>query len=470
MPAHNSDRTGEDVAQQPSLALQPTVTLGLLVLIVIVSLLMPVSSSQPLGAQTTVPPSEETLEAQEYAELVQQDRDAVQDRIDAIEADIADAQARLKTAEQRVSDAEAAVAAAEVEVLAAEELVATAKVSVREYAIEAYIQPPDSATIAIWSIENADDAAFAREMLRIISDDRAKVVDELTAARVVADEKRALATENAELAAKAVEAVATEQQGLTDAREEQDALARDLDDRLDAALAEAEALAELDAELAEQLRLEELALRSAGPSTPGPEVAGVTVAAPAPAQSATPPQQNGGTSPAPTNPPTAPPTTARPSPTTVRPPATTTTRPPATTTTIPSGTGSWADMRNVQGIWVHYSIATNLNNMLNAARSAGHHLGGSGFRDPERQIQLRRQNCGPTYYDIWERPASQCNPPTARPGRSMHERGLAVDLTIGGFTIKSRSHPAFIWLNANAARYGFYNLPSEPWHWSINGN
>ncbi|WNG61464.1 M15 family metallopeptidase [Archangium gephyra] len=28
----------------------------------------------------------------------------------------------------------------------------------------------------------------------------------------------------------------------------------------------------------------------------------------------------------------------------------------------------------------------------------------------------------------------------------------------------------FVWLKANAARYGFINLPSEPWHWSTNGN
>ena len=29
--------------------------------------------------------------------------------------------------------------------------------------------------------------------------------------------------------------------------------------------------------------------------------------------------------------------------------------------------------------------------------------------------------------------------------------------------------PAFVWLTANAARFGFFNLPSEPWHWSVNG-
>jgi D-alanyl-D-alanine carboxypeptidase len=51
----------------------------------------------------------------------------------------------------------------------------------------------------------------------------------------------------------------------------------------------------------------------------------------------------------------------------------------------------------------------------------------------------------------------------------MHERGLAIDFTHGGRIISSRGSAAFQWLNANASRYGFYNLPSEPWHWSVNG-
>ena len=52
----------------------------------------------------------------------------------------------------------------------------------------------------------------------------------------------------------------------------------------------------------------------------------------------------------------------------------------------------------------------------------------------------------------------------------MHERGLAIDFTNGGRLITSRSNAAFRWLASNAARFGLYNLPEEPWHWSTNGN
>ncbi|MBZ4398157.1 M15 family metallopeptidase [Myxococcus sp. AS-1-15] len=49
----------------------------------------------------------------------------------------------------------------------------------------------------------------------------------------------------------------------------------------------------------------------------------------------------------------------------------------------------------------------------------------------------------------------------ARPGRSNHQRGLAVDLVIG-----KRTSKRYQWLQANACRFGFRRtVPSEPWHW-----
>ena len=67
-------------------------------------------------------------------------------------------------------------------------------------------------------------------------------------------------------------------------------------------------------------------------------------------------------------------------------------------------------------------------------------------------------------------PPFLCTPPTAIPGSSLHEQGLAIDFTWGSRSIITRDNPAFQWLAANAARFGFYNLPSEPWHWSVSGN
>ncbi len=129
-----------------------------------------------------------------------------------------------------------------------------------------------------------------------------------------------------------------------------------------------------------------------------------------------------------------------------------------------------SDVVTVQGIQVHESIAGTVGQLLDAARADGISLGGWGYRSNVRQIELRQAHCGTSDYAVWDMPASACSPPTARPGQSMHERGLAIDFTYNGGSITTRSNPGFQWLAANAGRFGFVNLPSEPWHWSTNGN
>jgi D-alanyl-D-alanine carboxypeptidase len=124
-----------------------------------------------------------------------------------------------------------------------------------------------------------------------------------------------------------------------------------------------------------------------------------------------------------------------------------------------------ADTTTVNGITVHKSVAFTFRRMLADAKAAGIVLSGGGFRTRQRQIELRKSNGCP---DVWSAPASSCRVPTAIPGRSLHELGLAVDITSGGSSLTSGS-AGFRWLSANAAKYGYVNLPSEPWHWSITG-
>jgi len=125
------------------------------------------------------------------------------------------------------------------------------------------------------------------------------------------------------------------------------------------------------------------------------------------------------------------------------------------------------DIVSVRGIQVHKSIAAQLAAMLAASDAAGITLTGGGYRSAAAQIQIRRNNGCP---DVYRSPASACSPPTARPGQSMHEQGLAIDFQCNGALIRSRNGPCWSWLVANAARFGFRNLPAEPWHWSTNGN
>jgi hypothetical protein len=135
-----------------------------------------------------------------------------------------------------------------------------------------------------------------------------------------------------------------------------------------------------------------------------------------------------------------------------------------------NGTGETITVRSTCGgsITVDQSIGSNLEAMMNKACDAGVVLNGGGWRSAASQIELRRKHCGPTNYDIYERPSRDCKPPTATPGNSMHERGLAIDFAQNGNAL-TRATSGFRWLAVNARAFGFYNLPVEPWHWSTNG-
>jgi hypothetical protein len=129
----------------------------------------------------------------------------------------------------------------------------------------------------------------------------------------------------------------------------------------------------------------------------------------------------------------------------------------------------------VHGVTVNAFIATNIDQMIQAAAAARIKMTGGGFRTLQDQIDVRRNNCGSSHYNIYDEDAGKCHPPAARPKYSNHEMGLAVDWSACGGAkcspslIGSRSDSGYIWMNANASKFGFKNLPSEPWHWSVDG-
>ena len=119
------------------------------------------------------------------------------------------------------------------------------------------------------------------------------------------------------------------------------------------------------------------------------------------------------------------------------------------------------DMVEAQGFWVHRDVKTDVVSMIQDARADGVNLSGYSYRSPQRTAELRVINGCP---DVYNSSPSSCRIPTARPGQSMHERGLAID-----FRSCWRGSACFTWLSNNASRYGYTNLPSESWHWSTNG-
>jgi hypothetical protein len=311
-------------------------------------------------------------------------------------------------------------------------------------AVDAYVNPPLEDYLDRLKAETATIAAQKEALLEVGAIRASDLVDELRAVKHEHERQRSRADQAREEAIRRQGESERRLSELSSARQQQQEFAGQVELRLSAKLAEADALAAVDADLAAQITAQQMVLaeqlRQLAPPPPPPD----EPSSPGPSPS-----------PPPGGPPTAPP-----------PPPAGSPAPPSPPPTAPAP----VPLTTVRGITVHTSIAGQLDAMLGAAAASGIVLAGSGYRDINRQIQLRRQNCGTSDYAIWQMPASQCSPPTAIPGQSMHERGLAVDFTWNGTAITSRSSPAFVWLAANAARYGFYNLPSEPWHWSTTGS
>lgn len=363
--------------------------------------------------------------------------------LDGIDAELAAQEDLVAEAEAASAAAADAVRGAESDLRVAQRDVAVLEEAIREMAVASFVHPPSVDLVESLSALSLSDAILQKTYLDARAKRDVRLLDLLSAAEVQAEQR----TQELAVAAEAADAAVVAAEGaLASLRQEQSrqrSFAADLQDRIDSRLAEAAVLADLDADLAAQIAAEQAALieRIPPPPTPTPIVA----AAAAPATE-------------------TPDTT-----TSTRPGSPSTTAPPTTTPPPPPSSANTPPLRTVQGVTVHADIADDVDALLTAAKSAGINLSGWGYRSTERQIELRRANCGPTYYDIWVRPASSCSPPTAVPGRSLHEQGRAIDFTEDGRVINSRSSTGFQWMSANASSYGLFNLPSEPWHWSTSG-
>jgi peptidoglycan hydrolase CwlO-like protein len=374
---------------------------------------------------------------------VRSDRAQVDDELDALRATDAEVTAALSSLEgqvrQRRSEAAAAEASfeqaseaqaqSERDLAQKEEELADLRRQMRTVAVEAYVHPRgDDWLEAVSHSESLNDTVKANSMLEARSGSLDDLEDQFQAAQTELERARDRAIEARAAADSARQRADARLADVESARASQAQLAADVNQRIDSKLAEAASLEAVDASLSAQIVSQQQQVAEALPQSDDDGGSGGGGG-------------GGGGSSAPSRPSGPPPTI----------------------------TGS-GEIVSVGGIRVHQSIAGNVSGLLAAASAAGFNLGGVGYRDSSAQIATRRANCGTSDYAIYHMPSSQCRPPTAPPGTSQHERGLAIDFTANGSLINSRSNPAFQWLAANAGSYGLRNLPSEPWHWSTNGN
>ncbi len=378
------------------------------VLAVVLALGATPASAQSDGPSTTQP--EQRARAEAEVDLTRASQAQVLAEIERLRSQVDVQRAAADAARGRAEAAAAQAAEAQERADVAAGNAARNRDQFRSYVTESFIRPPSQELLALLALSSVRDDSHVVGMVRSVAEGRQRRVEAFAAeqrsaesTRDAADRARAAAESERDAADRARTDL---EQGIRD----QQALSAALEDRLERQLAEVEALRELDEQAARELAEAEAAARAAATA------AGVS--------------PGGSSSPVAAGP--------------------------------PVGTG---EITVVRGIPIHRSIAGNLEALLAAAAADGVPLSGSGYRSSDRQVQLRRAHCGSTPFDIYEKPSSQCSPPTARPGRSMHERGLAVDFR----NCSVRSTACYRWLAANASRFGFLNLPSEPWHWSVNG-
>jgi LAS superfamily LD-carboxypeptidase LdcB len=379
---------------------------------------------------------------------------------DVLRADSADVAASLGEVSAEVQAQVAAVTAArraettaQAELAAAEEAVAETQASIDalsvlsdEVVIESFINPPAESAIDTLSAESLVDATVKQSILTNQSNSNAQVLTDLQEAQAELTTRKEA---EAEAAATAEEKAAESEAALADLiadQSEETLFVLAVQDRLAGRLAEADALADIDPAAAEALRAREgelaaqigaiVTAREQRAAQAALEQAMAEAAAQAAAERAESSSSSSGGG-----------------------------------VSIGAASGNLSTVACPSGgsITVDSSLAGNLQSMLDDAAADGINLCGGGYRDPAEQIALREANCGSSNYAIYEAPSSACSPPTARPGTSNHEQGLAIDFTCDGGGALSSSSSCFTWLKANAASYGLYNLPSEPWHWSNDG-
>jgi len=353
--------------------------------------------------------------------------------LDALSSQVSAQQDRVEEAKRAVTQAESDKSAAEAAQAQTQSELDALRSRMKDSSVHAYVTMGSEDPMSGVGVDDVNDAVNKRAFLSVQANESSDVVEQFRSKQEDLELQRAAATAAADRAAKSKADVQSRLGDLNAAFAKQQAFSAQVDDRLNRALGEADALSGLDANLSSSITAKQVEIARAvaaqrAAAEARAKAAQVQLKAPSGSSSG---GGGGGGAPA----------------------------------TI---TGS-GEIVSVGGIRVHQSIAGNLQSLLNAASAAGISLSGGGYRDPAGQIAVRRNNCGSSQYAIYEAPASSCSPPTARPGTSMHERGLAIDFTQGGSTL-TRSSSAFAWLKANAAGFGFYNLPSEPWHWSTNGN
>src|SRR5262245_53955282 len=267
-----------------------------------------------------------------------------------IERNVARQRSELQAAQQAQAQGEADLAAATQAVADAQRQIDELNVQADRLVVDSFVNPPSDYALEPLRVGSMTDAAVVQAVLQMQGKRDADLLERLDQAHESLGAEQVKREDAAARAKEAQEAAARELADVEAALGQQQAFAADLEQRLNARLAEAESLRTIDAALSDRLAQEQAALAAqlAAAAQPPPQDVAPSQITPAPGGLAT--------------------------------------------VTCPGG-GS---------ITVAGSISGNVQALLNDAAGDGVTMCGGGYRDPQEQIELRRAHCGTSNYAIYE--------------------------------------------------------------------
>ena len=335
----------------------------------------------------------------------------IESALKALNANVQGTQAQLESAQNALAQANHDAEVARQGIDSATSSISSLRTTLAGLAVDSYVHPLGDTMLAVLNTTNISDAAQKRAFLTVVHQRDADVADQIKQAREDLTTQREAAQDAAARAESSRQAITAQLQKLHDAQSQQMQFEDKVQARLDAALSESAVLESQDKQLATEIARDQAALAAQLRARRG-----------------------GGRG---------------------------TALPPIGNINVVSAGGIYVNAQDSRTT----SVRSSMRRRPTACRS------------PDGAIATPSRADRAAAGALWLEPIRDLRDallpvltPTAPPGASMHERGLAIDFTYGGSTIGSHSSPGYKWLAAHASQYGLYNLPSEPWHWSTNGN
>ncbi len=216
------------------------------------------SASSPREQQQEV--RKKKAEAAAQVDALRASDGEVTQALNDLGSNVASAQAEMKDAQRAVADASARADRFDAQAGETQVRIDALRQQVAAAAVEAFMRPPGDQLMAVLEQDSSQDAATKQALLEVTSGSKLDVVDQFRGAQHELELQRDEAARTRDEAQKRRDALSGKIEGLKAAQSHQQQVADQVNQRIDAKLAEADSLATLDKQLSGQIAAQQAAL------------------------------------------------------------------------------------------------------------------------------------------------------------------------------------------------------------------